>query len=271
MEVKRSDVFGRKVFFLNPSLIMQNVLVKRLREMEYEVYTISDYRDAKPILSEYEDSVCFINTDDQLLPMEWYNFIKSFKDDLTLSSILLGVISTHMKPADKDKFNKDIELDGGFLSTTNGIDNTLLHIQNFLIKCNAMGRRRYVRLDCTDKQDCSGVCVINNCMIDLKLADISTAGFAATTPLSAVDRFAKGQRIGNVTINLERRTIQSAVDVFATKKNEKDGLIVLLFTDSLGEKPKEYIREYIFKKLQNEISSFVNESMKDTKNYSTEN
>ena len=79
MENRENPIFGRKVFFLNPTLSIQNVFVRKLQDLEYEVYTIEHYYDAKPVLSEYEDSICFINIDDRLTYKQWLNFIKSFE------------------------------------------------------------------------------------------------------------------------------------------------------------------------------------------------
>ena len=40
MEYRENPIFGRKVFFLNPTLSIQNVFVRKLQDLEYEVYTI---------------------------------------------------------------------------------------------------------------------------------------------------------------------------------------------------------------------------------------
>ena len=112
MENRENPIFGRKVFFLNPTLSIQNVFVRKLQDLEYEVYTIEHYYDAKPVLSEYEDSICFINIDDQLTYKQWFNFIKSFEKDSSLETVFLGVISEKIRPHEKEEFLLKTKLAG---------------------------------------------------------------------------------------------------------------------------------------------------------------
>ena len=57
-EVEKS-IYGRKVFFVNPSTSFEASVIGRLRLMEYEVYAIEDYRKVKPLLRKNADSICF--------------------------------------------------------------------------------------------------------------------------------------------------------------------------------------------------------------------
>ena len=74
------SIYGRKVFFINPSVTFEQQVIERLRLMEYEVYAIDDYRKAKPLLRKNADSICFCIVESQLTLKGWHNFIKSFED-----------------------------------------------------------------------------------------------------------------------------------------------------------------------------------------------
>ena len=78
MESRENPLFGRKVFFVNPSFLIENYVFDFLRKNEYEVYMLQDYKKAKSILAAYPDSICFIDIDAELSYSEWYNYMKSF-------------------------------------------------------------------------------------------------------------------------------------------------------------------------------------------------
>jgi len=64
MEYRENPMFGRKVFFLNPPLSIENFVVDGLKDEEYEVYIIREYSLAKPVLKHFENAICFIYIDD---------------------------------------------------------------------------------------------------------------------------------------------------------------------------------------------------------------
>ena len=54
MEYRENPLLGRKVFFLNPPLSVENYVIEALKNEEYEVYKLTDVTVAKPILSLFE-------------------------------------------------------------------------------------------------------------------------------------------------------------------------------------------------------------------------
>ncbi|MBR5095901.1 MAG: hypothetical protein IK094_02205, partial [Treponema sp.] len=59
-ENQNSSDFGHKVIFLNPDFGGHGDVFKALREDEYELYFIENYRDAKSVLREYKSSICIV-------------------------------------------------------------------------------------------------------------------------------------------------------------------------------------------------------------------
>ena len=110
MTYRENPLLGRKVFFLNPPLSIENYVIECLKGDDYEVYVIPDYTSAKPVLRLYENAICFIFIDDGLTLEGWYNFIKSFEEDESLKSVFLGVISIKTKPKDQERFLMDLKL-----------------------------------------------------------------------------------------------------------------------------------------------------------------
>ena len=53
MESRENPLFGRKIFFICPSYIMEKYLIESLHKNEYEIYVLKDFRRAKGLLSKF--------------------------------------------------------------------------------------------------------------------------------------------------------------------------------------------------------------------------
>ena len=269
MEDRGKPIFGRKVFFLNPTLIIENVIIERLRALEYEVYKIENYAECKPVLAEYEDSICFVNIDDQLTPKQWFNFIKSFEFDSSLSSVFLGVISAKTKPQNKEQFLLKTKLPGGFVTINHNIDEVYITIEKILDINGAKGLRKYVRYENSDPELISANCFINDRLVQFEVDDLSTAGFAARFSNGFLKLVLKGCDY-NVNLKLGRKTITITVSVLALKPNGKDTTAVLMFSPDAISQYRDYLRVFICKCLQRQMDVFAKSSIKDMTNYSVE-
>ena len=269
MESRENPVFGRKIFFLHPNTRIQGVIINPLKKAEYEVYTISDYKDCKPILSENENAICFINIDEQLSVKEWFNFIYSFKNDLTLSQIIIGVISKNARPQDKEQFILKLGLPAGFI---NIMDSPVLIYENIIkiLELNgAKGRRKYVRLDCFGLNFVKANCMQQNRLVDFVLDDISSVGFAARCSKADSAFFQKGGIYG-ITLHLGPKDYIVNAVIYAIKENEKDNTLVFIMAPSTAEQIKDEIRNFVFKVLQYKMNIFVSSAIKDETDYSQE-
>lgn len=112
-EASKVDLFGRKIFFLNPAYSVRNEVITELQNEEYEVYIIESYRDAKNLLRLNENAILFINVDAQLAMNSWYNFIRTFEKEDVLSSIYIGIISERIRPADRELFLTTAQIPAG--------------------------------------------------------------------------------------------------------------------------------------------------------------
>lgn len=267
MENREDNLFGKKVFFLNPTLMIENNVVSRLREMEYEIYIIRDYRDAKPILSEYENSLCFINIDDELSYKEWFNFVKSFEYDSSLESIFLGILSAKAKPEVKEQFVLKTKLPGGFVNISDHLEIVINTIEKILDLNGAKGRRKFIRLDCEGSNTVTATSLIGDKMVDYKLQDLSIAGFAARISPNMAPLFEKGRGIGGISIKLGIRSVSVDVTVFAVKNDGRNCVVVFLLSPNTHIRILDEIRKFIHKSLQAMMDSLVDSTIKDLTDY----
>ena len=250
MEIRENPVFGRKIFFLNPSFVVENYIIDYLKKNEYEVYVLTDFRKAKGILSANEDSMCFVNIDSEMPYAHWFNFMKSFSLSDKLKTIYLGVISEKAGWEDKDKFMMNIRLPGGF----------------HLI---AKGRRKFLRLDTRNEHDVSGYLAAGGKLFALTIRDISSAGFAVIYKQNIVNLFQKNTLLRNLNISAGRKSMVCSCIVFNTQLNE-DGtaMSVLMLTNENPESTRTYIRNYIFEKNAAKIEFELKGIDNDSSSYS---
>ncbi len=267
MESRENPLFGRKVFFINPSIIIESFLIDNLRKNEYEVYIIRDYRKAKNVLSKFSDSMCFVNIDSELSFSQWFNFMKSFSVSDNLSSIYLGIVSELAGLEDKDKFMMNLRLPGGF----NMISKNEKSINRFMAILDlngAKGRRKYLRLDTRENKDISGYMTFEGKLYAISLKDLSSAGFAITYKDTIVSLFQKNTLIRNLCISVGRKSMVCSCIVFNTQPVASGtAMSVLMLTNENPETTKTYIRNYIFEKLDEEMNAVINTSETESLNY----
>ncbi len=268
MESRENPLFGRKIFLINPSFIIEKFLIENLRRNEYEVYLIDDYKKAKAILANYPDSLCFINIDSELSYSEWFNYMKSFSLSKALSGIYLGVMSTSAGWDDKDKFLFNIRLPGGF----NHVEKTEKFLKDFMMILDlngAKGRRKYIRLDTRGIDDVNGYIVHQGKLFTLGIKDISSAGFAVTFKKELSYIFQKNTHIRDLSITVGRKSMVCSCIVFNTMINaDGSAMSVLMLTNENPETTKDFIRNYIFEKFDGNMKEMFGQLSLDYASYS---
>ena len=270
MESRENPLFGRKIFFVSPSFVIEKFLFENLRKNEYEVYIINDFRKAKNVLSAYPDSMCFVNIDsEELSYSEWFNYMKSFSLIESLKGVYLGVMTESASWEDKDKFLMNIRLPGGF----NQVSKTEKFLSNFIAILDlngAKGRRKYIRLDTRGADDVSGYMAYQGKLFTINIKDVSSAGFAITYKQDIMSLFQKNTLIRNLSITVGRKSMVCSCIVFNTQPNtDGTAMSVLMLTNENPESTKIYIRDYIFAKYDRDMENVINDVDKDSASYSS--
>lgn len=261
------SIYGRKVFFINPNPNFEQQIITRLRCMEYEVYSISDYRRAKPILRKNADSICFCIIESQLSLKGWHNFIKSFEEERVFGPLNIGVI---VHPISEDKlknFVADIQLDAGIIKHEQDPEAFFREIIKSLDAKNAKGLRRYVRVDCLNEPQADLLWFKNSKLFKLKIIDISSAGLAAQLPTKHAGDVGINQIIEGVTLNLRNESVNVDIKVTAIKAAADFLLVVIMFELTTAPESINKIRKYIAESLQTKIQNMVRVSELDRDDY----
>lgn len=264
---RENPVLGRKVFFLNPPLSIVSFVMENLKEEQYEVYIINDYKVAKPVLRLYPDSICFIFIDDVLPLKGWYKFIQSCNEDDSLKTIFLGAISGRIRPKDKENFLMNLKLPCGFISLGGAVNEVFQNIKGILKINGAKGSRQYVQLNCDKDNFVSGYLADGFRLYEFKITNMSTAGIAIAMEKSKGYIFKKNIILGNICINLHRKTVVCSGLVYEVKQIGLYYVVIILFTKQTTAVERTAIRNYVFETKQKQIDIVMNNVLFDDTNY----
>ena len=274
MNPNNVSILGRKIFFLNLSTDVKERIISVLREEEYEVYFLDNYRYAKNALREYPDSIFFLQIDDhsqnELDTIPWFNFLDSFTEDENLCTILIGIISKRMPTNVRSYFMLKLPLAAGMLTIRNGTESVLENIKEVLKINGAKGRRQYVRAHCPrESTDCVQYELLG-VKFDMKMNDLSCAGISCTISNETVSFFQPNTVLKGVNLYLGRNNpIKCNCAVFGIKPiDEKYSLLVLLLLPTTAESTKSLIRSHVYDLLQTSLETVIFKNPLDETEYS---
>ena len=262
------DIFGRKIFFLNPAYPVKKEIMSRLQAQEYEVYTIESYREAKPLLRKNPNSLLFVNIDAQLTHAAWFNYIRTYDRDDILATIKICVISERIKASDVAIFNKFVNMVSDVIEFNEGIEGVAKQIQKILDETNAKGKRQYVRANLTHDKDASLFWNHGSKMHQLKRLDLSSVGMAVKCPSVLENQIiAKNFLLQDVTMRLGPKQMVVEAVIYGIKSTPEGTLWILLLLPSTPPSIKEEIRTYVSKTIEEKMITSINGERKDDEDY----
>ncbi len=265
-----NPIIGRKVFFVNPPLYVENYLHLELKLHEYEAYIISDYKYTKNALRKFPDALCFIFIDDEMTYDEWFNFIQSFQNDEKLKTIFVGLMSAVIPKPQKERFMMNLSLPGGFIMLDEFKGSALIEKIVGILELNgAKGRRKYLRLDCDPSITINGYFATKTQLLQVTILNISSVGFTCLYPRSYGEALAKKMLVPSFSITLGRRSIVTPSVVFDIKVVDATRYFaIMLFAKHVGEDDKKVIKNFIFEQLEQRFENLIYAFPPDTEDYS---
>ena len=265
-----NPIIGRKVFFVNPPLYVENYLHLELKQHEYEVYIISDYKYTKNALRQFPDALCFIFIDDEMTYDEWFNFIQSFQKDDKLKTIFVGLMSAIIPKPQQERFMMNLSLPGGFIMLTEFKGSALIEKIVGILELNgAKGRRKYLRLDCDSSIKINGYFANKSQLLQVSILNISSVGFTCVYPRSYGDALKKNMVVPSFSITLGRRSIVTPSVVFDIKiVNEHQCFGIMLFLKQVGQDDRKVVKNFIFDQLEQRFENMIYALPPDVEDYS---
>lgn len=264
-----NPIIGRKVFFVNPPLYVENYLQPELKLHEYEAYIIKDYKYTKNALRMFPDALCFIFIDDEMSYDGWFNYILSFQQDEKLKTIFVGLMSAMIPTAKKERFIMNLSLPGGFIMLNEIKGSALIENIIGILELNgAKGKRKYLRLDCDESISINGYFANKTQLLQVSIANISSVGFTCYFPKSYGAALVKNMIVPSFSITLGRRSIVTPSVVFDVKSLDNNNFFaVLLFLKQVGAEDRKVIKNFIFEHLEKRIDGLIYANPPDIDDY----
>jgi len=262
------EIYGRKIFFLNSSFSIRQSIIEPLRHMEFEIYTITDFRTVKNYLRLYRGSILIVDPDTQLPPQVWLNFFSKLKEDpeQIYNDVDIGIISDWLTEDKKKIFEASELITAGIYSVEKRYEQTLATMSDKLLALNAIGRRKHVRSRNNPEDPVDLLWIVDGKLFKFSVIDISSISVAFLVDHSAMPMFRIGKTV-DMSIVIKHKQYSVSMSVLFIKPGEKANICILNLTDMNTDDVVSAIYEYIFETLQLEVLRSVKGFSIDRTNY----
>lgn len=251
---ENSEIVGRKVFFLYPHSVIQTDILEIIIENEYEVYFLRDHGKAIRVLRRFEDSILFVNLDEELSEPEWESYIQSIMKGENTGNTKIGILTYNEDPELTKKYLMELMVPCGFTRLKLGLAESTKIILTSLHANEAKGRRKFVRASTRGTERATFNVKVNDTTLQGLIWDISVAGMAvtleetATLPIRTV--------LQDMQLKLWGSLVRVHGVVTATRSGEGGGLIVM-FGTTVSKESRGKIHAFIHRWLQAEMDEII--------------
>ncbi len=267
MPESHAPEFGRKIFFLNPSYKIKHHVITELREQEYEVYEIDNYKYSKNILRHNPESILFVNTDSTMVLTTWLAFLKTFADDDRLKTTKIGILSERIDQDKAQLFFDSLDIEAGITSLSGDLTKVLDVIKGILDMLGAKGRRNYVRYSCVNDKSVQMFWTYSDKMHQFKVLDLSSVTLAVRIPSTLPVQLHVSYILDNAQVVLGTRVISMRLITYLLKDSPHGKIAIFLYDRSTAPALKTAIKGFISQSLQKQLISAINNETEDSTDY----
>jgi hypothetical protein len=248
-EVVSSEIAGKKVFFLYPSVIMQNEILTELAQQEYEVYVAKDHIHLMRSFKRYPDAIVYVNFDDGSPKSDLERWIDTLHSSAPAVSV--GVFSSNNEEEFKKKYTDNPRIACGLMNLKLDMHKAVPKIVETLEGMNVKGRRKYLRAS----TDSEGIATVNiphgGNYINGSIRDVSVVGISC---MFESDPFLKKNTLfKDIQVRLQSMLLKAEAVVFGSRVEYGNTIYVLLFTQRVDTEVRAKIRKYIQQNLQHKM------------------
>ncbi|HAP43291.1 MAG: hypothetical protein A2087_11030 [Spirochaetes bacterium GWD1_61_31] len=254
-DVTENGLFGKKVFFLNPPAVLEEI-IPLLSQSEFEVYTTRDHIRLARFICKEPQSLIFINIDEGEDETVWRGWIQKLHADPVTANVGIGVLTMMGNDDQRNAYLMDLGVNCGFIILKMGSAKTAEILIRTLEANEARGKRKYVRIKCPPDS------AEFNCKIDGELhrgtvLDLSIAGMAVF--FSGGHAPPVNSRIKDIQLSLKGLRIMVNGIVVGAKEMDGHGPLRLAMFEpaSLDEDKRLKLRSFIGKVLQSSINEKI--------------
>ncbi|MDR2923945.1 MAG: PilZ domain-containing protein [Treponema sp.] len=251
-----TDTTGKKVFFLYPTVVVQNKIIAELVQQEYEVYIIKNKDSIKQVLKEYPDSIVFVDINEQMTEAEWEAWITNVKNTPETRNVSLGIVTANDDEQIKRKYLLTIKV-CAYIVLKFDLDKTIVHIIEILQGADAKGRRKYLRTTTANDSNTTLNLPLNGMFIKGQIKDISVVGISCT--LNGNPEIHKNTLFKDIQVKLQTSLLKVEGIIIGSRSDGINRIYVLLFTQRIDPDVRIKIRKYIQQNLQAKMDNKLKE------------
>jgi hypothetical protein len=251
-EANNIEVLGKKIFFLYPSVLIQNELAEELIEQEFEVYIVKDHEKLRKILKKYPESVVLVNINDRLTENECETWIRGIMGSSETSKVDIGVLSSVADEALQHKYLNVLKIPCGYIPVkSSDVQKAIRQLLEALKTAKARGLRKYIRATSENEALTAINLPINGRFVNGTIKDISTMGLSCT--FEEDPELGKNTLCQDVQVKLQTMILKVEGIIFGFREEEGIKIYVLVFTQRTDPAVRSKIRKYVQATLQNKI------------------
>jgi hypothetical protein len=247
-EYDSSGSLGTKIFFLHPSVVVQNQVVPELAQDEFEVYVYKDEDRLRQGLKKFPDSIVFACINEAMKESAWEEWIRGVMGSPETAGVKIGVVSSGQDDAIKSKYVEQIKVGCGFITMKTDITAVIRQFIAVLNSVNAKGRRKYIRALTDTEPNVTVNIPMNGTYVNGQIKDISAVGFSCS--FADDPKLPKNAVFGDLQIRLQTQLLKAEGIIFGSRMEDNQRIYVILFTQRVDAVAKTKIRKYIQSNIQ---------------------
>ncbi|GBU28135.1 hypothetical protein R84B8_01693 [Treponema sp. R8-4-B8] len=250
-EIVNTEIVGKKVFFLCPSVQMQNQIMDELTQQEFEMYAVKESARLTRVLKKYSDSIVYVNLDDSTYKSELEKWIETIRT--AVPDVKLGVFCSNTDEEYKNKFIKKFSVTCGFINLKLDMNRAAQKISETLEGMKVKGRRKYLRASTEHETTATINLPHDGNFIKGTIKDVSAVGISCVfdnNPNLKAKTLYK-----DIQLRLQSMLIKAEAVVFGSRTELGNTTYVLLFTQKISPDVRVKIRKYIQQNLQHRMDS----------------
>jgi len=249
------EIIGKKIFFLYPTVVVQNRIIAELVQQEYEVYVAKNKDKLKKVLKKYPDSIVLIDINEHMPEKEWDLWITALLESSDTRTVSIGIVTENEDEAVQRKYLAALNVPCGYTVLRADLDKTISHLVSALQTVNAKGRRKYIRA-VTESAHTTVNLPWGGSYVHGRIKDISVVGISCT--LDGSPEIPKNTLLKNIQIKLQTSLLKAEGIVFGSRTEGLETVYVILFTQRIDPDVRVKIRKYIQHTLQSNMDFELN-------------
>jgi len=248
--IDTTAVWGRKIFFLYPSALVQNQIIGELAQAEFEVYYAKDHSKLRRVLEDCPDSIVFANISEEMREDAWERWIRSVMDDIGIN---VGIITADDNVERWNKYINEVKVSCGYTLLKPDTGAVVKQLTEILTRIGAKGRRKYVRVLTDNEAKITANFPVKGKFIHGSVRGISAVGFACQ--FDEDPELPQNALFPGVQIRLQTQLINAEGIVFGSRMEDEAKIYVILLSQRTPHDVHTKIRRFIQGFLQSKMDA----------------